>query len=73
MGTISGLISDPASSSKIRGLVIEEIIGGLIAMAKTLGLELISAGTNLPRLASRYKRLGFVEYDKNVTIFGREI
>jgi hypothetical protein len=71
MASLGNLVSDPQVRAEDRSEAVELLISKLMDVARENGYSMVSAATNLPRLMSRYEKLGFSRTDDNVSHFGR--
>lgn len=73
LAQISHLVGDKLISREERGEALDRIILSLSQIAKGAGFVLVSGATNIPGLVERYKRLGFIVCDENVSHLAKEL
>lgn len=71
IGCIGNLVSDPKVQKDLRQPSIDFLVKFLTGRAKDRGYSMVVCSTNIPKLQDRFKALGFIETDKNVSQFGR--
>lgn len=67
--SIAFISANPEMDKKRRGECLDILIEKLGEEAKMWGFEILCAATNVPALQDRYKRLGMMPTDENVTCF----
>jgi hypothetical protein len=70
---ISHLASDPDSDRLVRSEAVDLLLATLTDVAKELGFLAVNAATNLPHLAERYVRHGWLPVDEGLTGFWRDL
>lgn len=73
IGIMEWIVSDPKSSIFERSKSLDYLIEELCTLGKTLGCRLLLTFLKHDGLMKRVEKLGFVQTDKAMTHFGREL